>query len=74
MEDVLEIYSRRYNSKRLVVCTDETNRQLTIESRLSQLPIPGRPAQYDFEYFRNGVNLHVLQAVSWTQWSTTCYP
>ena len=55
MEDVLEVYHMRYNPKRPVVCMDETNRQLTLETRAAQGAIPGSPARYDFEYLRNGV-------------------
>lgn len=55
MEDVLEVYHARYNAKRPVVCMDETNRQLTEETRTPQPAVPGCPARYDFEYTRNGV-------------------
>jgi hypothetical protein len=54
MEDVLDVYKRPYDSKRPVVCMDETNKQLTKEIRL---PIPassGKSVRYDTEYERNG--------------------
>ena len=55
MEDILEVYHTRYNAKRPVVCMDETNKQLTMETRNQQMAIPGSSARYDFEYKRNGV-------------------
>jgi transposase len=56
MEDVLEVYTRPYDSKRPLVCMDETSKQLIGETRL---PLPfrgGRPQRYDYEYTRNGVS------------------
>ena len=55
MEDVLEVYKLPYDSKRPVVCLDETNRQL-IGEKIA--PVPGKPTnpkKYDYEYVRNGV-------------------
>jgi hypothetical protein len=61
MEDVLEVYKRRYDPKRPVVCLDETSKQLIGEV---QKPVPARPGQaahYDYEYVRNGVaNLFMI--------------
>jgi hypothetical protein len=61
MEDVLEVYKRRYDPKRPVVCLDETSKQLIGEV---QKPVPARPGQaahYDYEYLRNGVaNLFMI--------------
>jgi len=53
MEDVLDVYQRPYDQLNPVVCIDETNKQLVIETR-----IPGEPGQLeklDYEYERNGV-------------------
>lgn len=53
MEDVLEVYKRPYDPLRLVVCIDETNRQL-IEER--KIPLKcGSPELIDYEYRRCGV-------------------
>jgi len=55
MEDVLEVYKRRYNPRRPVVCLDETSKQLTEKTRQ---PIPmrsGRQRRFDYEYRRCGV-------------------
>jgi len=55
MEDVLEVYKRPYDSKRPVVCLDETSRQLIGETRTPVPAAPGQVAHYDCEYVRNGV-------------------
>jgi DDE superfamily endonuclease len=55
MEDVLDVYQRPTDSRRPVVCLDETSRHVLAEVRAS-LPIAaGRPARHDPEYVRNGV-------------------
>ena len=54
MEDVLDLYAEPYDSKRPVVCFDETSKQLVSEKRS---PIPakaGRQERFDYEYQRNG--------------------
>ena len=55
MEDVLEVYHRLYDPKRLVVCLDETFKQLIGEVREPWPPAPGRVERYDSVYVRNGV-------------------
>ena len=55
MEDVLDVYQRPYDPKCPVVCMDESNKQLSIETRS---PIPAGPGQVrceDGEWKRNGV-------------------
>ena len=68
MEDVLEVYQRRYGDNEVLVCEvlvclDETSKQQVKEMRL---PRPARPVaagSYDCEYERNGVsNLFMLFA------------
>ena len=54
MEDVLEVYHRPQDSKRPVVCLDETSKQLVGEIRTPLPPAPGQPGRYDCEYVRNG--------------------
>jgi hypothetical protein len=54
MEDILDVYTRKHDKKRPLVCMDETSRQLIGEVRT---PIPaakGKPSRYDTEYKRNG--------------------
>ena len=61
MEDVLEVYHRRFKDNEVLVCLDETSKQLVQETRP---PLPARPGDaraYDYEYRRNGVsNLFML--------------
>lgn len=54
MEDVLEVYKRRYDSRFPVVCMDETSKQLVGESRAPIPAKPGRVKKEDNEYVRNG--------------------
>ncbi len=54
MEDVLEVYHRRYDPKRPVVCVDETFKQLIGETREALPPRPGAVERYDHVYVRNG--------------------
>lgn len=55
MEDVLDVYQRRYDPKRPLVCLDETSKQLVGETRTPAPAAPGRQTRYDYEYKRNGV-------------------
>ena len=61
MEDVLEVYKRPYNPDFPIVCLDETNRQLTEETRKAIPVRPGQARRTDYEYRRNGVvNLFMM--------------
>jgi transposase len=54
MENILDVYTRKHDKKRPLVCMDEVPRQLIGEVRT---PIPGKPGkikQFDTEYKRNG--------------------
>jgi hypothetical protein len=63
MEDVLEVYQRRRDPERPVVCLDETSKQLIVETRAPILAKPGKPVRHDYEYERNGVaNLFMMFA------------
>jgi len=55
MEDVLEVYTRPYDSRRPLVCLDETSKQLLRDTRAGRPPAPGRPSRVDYEYEREGV-------------------
>ena len=55
MEDVLDVYERRYDARVPVVCMDETSKQLIEETRIPIPMHPGQPQRYDYEYVRNGV-------------------
>jgi len=61
MEDTLEVYHRPYNEKSVMVCFDETNRQLIAETRKAIPAKPGQNKRVDYEYRRNGVvNLFMM--------------
>ena len=63
MEDVLEVYHRDYGERDVLVCLDETSKQLVQESRQPMAGGPGKIQAYDYEYRRQGVrNLFMLFA------------
>ena len=63
MEDVLEVYHRRFEDNEVLVCLDETSKQLVREARQPRPARPGAPLACDYEYERNGVsNLFMLFA------------
>ncbi len=63
MEDVLEVYHRDYGEEEVLVCLDETSKQLVQETRQPCPARPGAAMAYDYEYRRNGVsNLFMLFA------------
>ena len=63
MEDVLEVYQRQFGDNDVLVCLDETSKQLAKETRQPLPPQPGAAVAYDYEYDRNGVsNLFMLFA------------
>lgn len=55
MERVLDVYKRPYDSKRPVICMDESPRQLISETRQPVPMASGREARIDYEYRRCGV-------------------
>ena len=63
MEDVLEVYHRRFDDNEVLVCLDETSKQLVAETRQPRPARPGSPMAYGYEYQRQGVsNLFMLFA------------
>ena len=63
MEDVLEVYQRRYEDNEVLVCLDETSKPTGEETRRPRPARPGAAGSYDYEYERNGVsNLFMLFA------------
>jgi len=54
MEDILDVYSRKYNEKCVLVCMDEIPRQLIGEKRKSISGRHGKSEYFDYEYVRNG--------------------
>ena len=63
MEDVLEVCHRQFGDNEVLVCLDETSKQLVKETRQPLPPQPRAAMAYDYEYQRNGVsNLFMLFA------------
>jgi hypothetical protein len=63
MEDVLAVYMRPHDPERVLVCLDESSKQLIAETRVPIPMKPGRAARIDYEYERNGTaNLFMLFA------------
>ena len=61
MECLLDLYAEPHDSKRPVVCFDESPIQLIGEVRVPITPKPGKRYRYDSEYKRNGTaNLFVM--------------
>jgi transposase len=54
MEDILDVYTRKYDENAVLVCMDEAPRQLIDETRVPVLAGRGKIARYDTEYRRNG--------------------
>jgi len=53
MEDVLDVYARPYDPLLPVICIDETNKQMVVQTRIAAEP--GQLERVDYEYERNGV-------------------
>ena len=61
MEQVLEVYHRRYRTDFPVVCLDEAMKQLVKETVEPIAAQPGQPKRVDYQYQRNGTaNLFML--------------
>jgi len=61
MEEVLDVYQRKYDGKTSMVCLDERPVQLIGEIRRPMPAKSGVHARYDYEYKRNGVaNIFML--------------
>ena len=72
MEDILDVYTRPYDSQRPLVCLDELPEQLLADTR-APLPLqPGQPARVDYEYERRGTaNLFmVCEPLAGRRWVT----
>ena len=52
----MDVYMADYESKRVLVCMDETSKQHVKETRIPLAMKPGQPEIYDHEYERNGVS------------------
>ena len=56
MEDILDVYTRKYGKNHILICMDESPKQLQLieETRIPIAMKPGKIACYDTEYKRNG--------------------
>jgi len=54
MEDILDVYTRKYDEKHPLVCFDEVPKQLIGEVRVPISGKKGKATRYDTEYKRNG--------------------
>lgn len=54
MEDILSVYQLPHDPRRPLVCMDEFSKQLLSETHTPRPTRPGKPAQYDSEYIREG--------------------
>ena len=70
MEDLLDLYAEPYDSRRPVVCFDETSTQLLAETRPSLPPRPGIliTLRQDYEYRREGVRNLFLTCEPLADW------
>ncbi len=74
MEDVLDLYAEQPDENEPVISFDESPVQLIGETRVPRAVAPGKPAQIDYEYRRNGTaNLFVFVDAhrSWRHVKTT---
>ena len=55
MERELSVYKLILNPRNLVVCMDESSKQLIAETKVPISASPGQPARHDYEYKRCGV-------------------
>jgi hypothetical protein len=55
MEDVLSVYTRRYDPRFPQVCMDEASKQLLRDAREGEEVRPGSAKREDYEYKREGV-------------------
>jgi hypothetical protein len=68
MEDVLNIYTSRYDPLYPWVCFDESSKQLVAETLDPIAMEPGEPQRYDYQYERRGVNNLFLFFEPLTSW------
>ena len=68
MEDVLDVYSRPYNSQVPVFCMDEQPVQLVQETRESIAATAEHPKRVDYEYKRAGVTNVFMFAEPLANW------
>jgi hypothetical protein len=68
MEDILDVYARPRDSKRPLVCLDETTKQLVKQITAPMAAVPGRALREDYEYERNGVGTLFMMCAPLEGW------
>ena len=74
MEDILDVYTRVYDEKSILICMDKIPLQLIGETQKAISCGPGRPECYDFEYVRNGtcnIFMFIAQIKGWRRAEVT---
>jgi hypothetical protein len=70
MEQVLEVYCRRYDALYPVICMDEQPKQLIDQVRAPVAAQPGTAAKEDFEYVRHGMCVVWMFVEPLAEWRT----
>ena len=68
MEEVLDLYALERDTKRPLVCLDESTKQLVKEITKPMPPQPGKPERFDYEYERNGVGTLFMMCAPLEGW------
>ena len=68
MEGILDVYTRKYGKNCILICMDESPKQLIEETRMPIALKPGKTARYDTEYKRNGTCEIFMFAAPLTGW------
>ena len=68
MEDILDVYTRKHDKKRPVVCFDEVPKQLIGEVRVPVSGSKGKINRYDTEYKRNGTCVIFMSSAPLEGW------
>jgi len=56
MEDILDLYAKELPKDEMLICMDESNKQLIEEKREPIACKPKQPKKYDYEYIRHGTS------------------
>jgi hypothetical protein len=68
MEDILDIYGMEPERDTVLICMDESSKQLLGEKRASIPMKPGVPEKYDTEYERHGTAALFMFYSPWDSW------
>jgi transposase len=68
MEDILDVYTRKYDENSILICLDEVPKQLIAETRAPVPLKPGKPPCIDYEYKRNGTCVIFMLSAPLEKW------